>query len=111
MERGLLLAFGLLLLETSRTVRRWEWKFNICKRFTVQSLQWLPDLSTGFIFFFFLCSEIKGPLEMVCNMEDTCLCSVTIYIAAVWTGKLITFLENKLSLLLALCPGASFEGS
>lgn len=48
---------------------------------------------------------------MVCNMEDTCLYSVTIYIAAVWTGKLITFLENKLSLLLVLCPGASFEGS
>lgn len=64
--------------------------FNICNSFTAGSLQWLPDLSTVFIFFF-LSTEIKEPLEMFCNMEGTCLYSVTIYIAAVWTGKLIIF--------------------
>lgn len=32
---------------------------------------------------------------MVRNVEDTCLYSVTIYIAAVWTGRPLVFEEDK----------------
>lgn len=91
MELGLLFVFGTPWLLLLRAVRRWEWKFNICNSFTARSLQWLPDLSTVFIFFLFFSPEIKEPLEMVCNMEDTHLYSATVYTAAVWTEKLTIF--------------------